>query len=181
MSPMTWVDRSPRMPPVPIRSSPGMRRPAPSPSFSAEPYLLSALRMIRQSATVAPFPSSWTRSGLMSSSMISGWLTTMSESRTMSLFDDLDIRLRPAPEPGEDLVALDLADHPVGLVAVDGGEAEDDVLEELDEDAAQTEHDQRSHGIAVHPEDHLIAPARPSAGRGPLRGRPRDRSSSRSP
>ena len=58
--------------------------------------------------------------------------------------------------PVKSLVALDLADHPVRLVAVDGGEAEDDVLEDLDEDAAQTEHDQRSHGIAVHPEDDLI-------------------------
>lgn len=71
----------------------------------------------------------------------------------------LDIRPGAPAEARQELVTADFVDHPVGFVPVYGSQAEDDVPEDLDKDAAQPEHDQGAGGIALHSDDDFLSPA----------------------
>ena len=104
----------------------------------------------------------------------------MSDRRTRFFSTILDIGLGTPAEAGEHLVALDLANHRMGLVAVEGGHPEDHVLEDLDEDAAHAEHDQRADGVTVHPEDDFFARLGHLLDEDPDRVPPGDRTSWRS-
>ena len=72
--------------------------------------------------------------------------------------DRIDVRGRGAAEAVENLEGLDRADHALGRNLPHGGQAEGDVLEDLDHRAAQAEHHQRSEaGVAAGAQDHLDA------------------------
>ena len=64
-----------------------------------------------------------------------------------------------AAEAGEDGEGRDFLDHGPRLGLVEGSGAESHVLEGFDEDAAESEHDDRAeHGVALNTEDGLDAP-----------------------
>ena len=72
--------------------------------------------------------------------------------------DRIDVRWRVAAEAVKHLEGLDRADHAFGRDLPHRGQAEGDVLEDLDHRAAQAEHHQRSKaGVATGAQDHLDA------------------------
>ena len=115
-------------------------------------------------ASTATSPCSPTTIGLMSNSAMSARSRISRPSRPPTF----RTRHQCAPVdrassacPVEQDCAFEFAEHAVGVVSVDRADAERDVLEDLDEDAAETDHHHRPElRIAVAADHDLLAPRR---------------------